>query len=142
MNFTSCLDFTGEAVQWTSPELLDPVKLGYDYGPPTKGSDCYSLGMVIYEVLTGSAPFMSLEGHALIQDIVNGKRPGRPEGTKGTWFTDDLWKMLGLCWATDPQSRPSVEAVLECLERVSSTWKPFPLQESAGGWRDKGELDE
>ena len=33
-----------------SPELLDPSRLG-DRGPrPTKESDCFALGMVIYEV--------------------------------------------------------------------------------------------
>ena len=32
-----------------SPELLDPPRFGSD-GRPTPESDCYALGMVIYEV--------------------------------------------------------------------------------------------
>jgi len=36
-------------LRWMSPELLDPPRFGSD-GRPTRGSDCYALGMVIYEV--------------------------------------------------------------------------------------------
>ena len=32
------------------PELLDPERLGTCDGRPTKQSDCYVLGMVVYEV--------------------------------------------------------------------------------------------
>ena len=42
---------------------------------------------------------------------------------RGAWFTDDLWGMLKLCWATRSTSRPSIEAVLECFVQVSRTWK-------------------
>ena len=35
--------------RWTSPELLDPPRFASD-GRPTRESDCYALGMVIYEV--------------------------------------------------------------------------------------------
>ena len=33
-----------------SPELLDPEMFGLDNNRPTKQSDCYALGMVVYEV--------------------------------------------------------------------------------------------
>ena len=36
-----------------SPELLDPETFGVDGDRPTKQSDCYALGMVVYEVRTG-----------------------------------------------------------------------------------------
>jgi len=35
--------------RWMSPELLDPPRFGSN-GRPTRESDCYALGMVIYEV--------------------------------------------------------------------------------------------
>jgi hypothetical protein len=35
--------------RWMSPELLDPTNFGSD-GLPSRGSDCYALGMAIYEV--------------------------------------------------------------------------------------------
>ena len=33
-----------------SPELLDPERFGVKGDRPTKESDCYAFGMVIYEV--------------------------------------------------------------------------------------------
>ena len=41
----------GGTLGWMSPELLDPQGFGSD-GCPTPQSDCYALGMVIYEVGT------------------------------------------------------------------------------------------
>jgi len=35
--------------RWMSPELLDPSHFDSD-GLPSRESDCYALGMVIYEV--------------------------------------------------------------------------------------------
>ena len=39
----------GGTLYWMSPELLDPLRFGSD-GRPTCESDCYALGMVVYEV--------------------------------------------------------------------------------------------
>ena len=33
-----------------SPELLDPERFGASDDRPTKQSDCYAFGMVVYEV--------------------------------------------------------------------------------------------
>jgi len=33
-----------------SPELLDPERFGVSDDRPTKQSDCYAFGMVVYEV--------------------------------------------------------------------------------------------
>ena len=37
-----------------SPELLDPERFGACDDRPTKKSDCYALGMVVYEVCLGA----------------------------------------------------------------------------------------
>ena len=107
-----------------SPERLDPDHFGLKDGRPTKESDRYALGMVVLEVLSGRAPFASYSAHVVTRKVTKGERPGRPEGPEGAWFTDNLWGMLELCWATRPKSRPSIEAILECLEQVSGTWEP------------------
>jgi hypothetical protein len=107
-----------------SPELLDPDQFGFKDSRPTKESDCYALGMVIYEVLSGQVPFTPYNHFIVVRKVTEGERPGRPEGVKGAWFTDDLWGTLELCWGPQPGNRPSIEAVLECLERVSRTRKP------------------
>ena len=111
-----------------SPELLDPERFGFKDSRPTKKSDCYALGMVVYEVLGGRAPFASLKDFIVMRKVTDGERPGKPDGPEKTWFKDDLWRMVNLCWETKPESRPNIETVLECLEQVSRDWKPLPSQ--------------
>ena len=45
MSFTA-----GGTTRWMSPESLDPDRFGVTDCRPTKQSDCYALGMVVYEV--------------------------------------------------------------------------------------------
>ena len=123
---SSCVK--GGTMRWMSPELLNPDQFGFKDSRPTKESDCYALGMVVLEVLSGRPPFASDKDVIVLRKILDGERPGRPGGSEGAWFTDRLWRMLDLCWATRPKSRPTVEAVLERLERISKAWEP-PSQE-------------
>jgi len=102
-----------------SPELFDPGKFGLQDSRPTKESDCYALGMVIYEVLSRQIPFASYRSATIIWKVISGERPKRPQGEESVWFTDDLWGILELCWEARPGGRPNIEAVLECLGRIS-----------------------
>ena len=95
-----------------SPELLDPESFDLKDGRPTHESDCYALGMVMYEVLSGQIPFTKENGPAVIRKVLEGKRPERPP----TLFTGGLWEMLELCWKHRPQDRPSLKTLLQFLE--------------------------
>jgi len=106
-----------------SPELFDS-EAGDQR--PTKSSDCYALGMVIYEVLSGHVPFYQYKNWAISSKVSKGDRPERPQGVEGTWFTDDVWSALECCWTPQPENRPSIEDVLQCLEKVSRSWIPPP----------------
>ena len=130
-NATTSSSYTiGGTTRWMSPELLALFldKSGLKNNRPTKQSDCYALGMVIYEVLSGQAPFSHLNPYIIVLRVMDGERPERSEGVEGAWFTDDLWRMLNRCWETQPDSRPSVTTVLECLERASRDPGPPSLQ--------------
>jgi hypothetical protein len=105
----------GGAVRWMSPELIDPGKFGFEDDRPTKESDWYALGMVIYEVLSGQRPFAKYRHSAIMGAILGGKRPWRPQGKEGELFTDKIWGTLELCWKGQPQDRISASAVLLCL---------------------------
>jgi len=107
-----------------SPELFDPEKFDLKDSRQTKYSDCYALGMVVYEVLSGRVPFSRHHGPAIIGAIIKGERPGRPRGEKGTWFTDSVWCVLERCWKPSPRDRPNIEDVLQCLEGASRSWTP------------------
>jgi hypothetical protein len=93
----------------------------------TKYSDCYALGMVIYEVLSQRKPFYQYTDFAVVGKVVKGERPERPQGLEGVvGFTDDVWEVLGLCWTPRPLDRPSIEDVLKRLENAASSWTPPP----------------
>ena len=80
---------------------------------PTKESDCHALGMVIYEVLSGKAPFAGLKDFIDIPKVVEGECPERPGVGEGLLLTDGLWEMLNQRWTTEPKSRPRVKAVFK-----------------------------
>ena len=113
----------GGTLRWMSPELIDPDKFGFD-GYPTKESDFYALGMVIYEVLSREVPFPQHNFLDVMQKILDGERPERPQGAQGAWFTDGIWEMLELCWKHQPSERISAERVLLCLEATPSPQRP------------------
>ena len=120
-----------------SPELLDPERFGLGDSRPTRDSDCYALGMVILEVLTGKPPFSDYNYLIAMRKILEGERPGRPRGGEGAWFTDNLWEMLGQCWSPRPERRPRIDALIQCLEQGSVVWQPLPpdLVQSEGDGR-------
>ena len=118
--------------RWMSPELLHPEQFGFGDGRPTKQSDCYALGMVILEVLSREPPFARDNECIVMWKVIEGEHPERPRG-EGAWFTDNLWRTLEQCWSPQPNDRPTVEAVLKCLERASKVWQPPPpVSENVG----------
>ena len=106
--------------QWMSPELLDPGRFNLTEGRRTKESDCYALGMVIYEILSGQAPFAPLRPPPVIWRVLEGLRPERPEGEVRVLFTDDIWRTLELCWKHQPDERISAKTILQRLENTST----------------------
>ena len=112
-------------LRWMSPELLDPVRFGAKNSRPTKESDCYALGMVVLEVLTGTVPFPRYNNLVVMRKIIEGEHPERPKGPEAVWFMDDLWAVLERCWSRKPKQRPTVGDVLKCLEQGLETWEPL-----------------
>ena len=101
------------------PELLAPEEFKLDTCRPTRSSDCYSLGMVIYETISGKLPLHNVLDPAIFWNVVQGKRPDRE-----AVFTDGLWEMMEWCWKPQPNERPSIEEVLEFLEMCPNSPSP------------------
>ena len=122
-NFLSSSSCTQSGTpRWMSPELISPQQFGLKTGRPTKSSDCYALGMVIYEVISGKLPFYEDAEIMASLKVLRGEHPLRGEG-----FMEGLWGMLERCWMSQPNDRPSVEDVQRCLETCSNTpLPPFP----------------
>lgn len=113
----------GGTIRWMGPELIAPEQFGLEKSRPTKASDCYALGMVVYETVSGKLPFHKDTDFGVTLKVVKGERPRREAK-----FTDRLWGMVEWCWAAHPDDRPSVEDVLQCLEAVSDL-RELPAQE-------------
>lgn len=110
---TSSSSALGGTARWMGPELIDPQRFGLENNRPTQASDCYALGMVIYETMSGKPPFHQHGDLTVFTKVLAGERPTRGEG-----FVDSLWRMLKLCWRARPDNRPRIEGVLRCLERA------------------------
>jgi serine/threonine protein kinase len=103
-----------------SPELLIPDRFGLKESCPTRESDCYALGMVIYEVLSGQTPFGPCSIPLVIRKVLDGERPMRPQGNEGKLFTNSIWRLTELCWKPWPGDRISANTILLSLEGNSS----------------------
>ena len=127
---SSCVQ--GGTLAWMSPELLDPQNLGpgKTRRRSTRQSDCYALGMVIYEILSGHVPFEGCGPCAALAKVLGGERPERPQGEERKLFTDGVWSVVECCWKQSPGDRPSAKGVLRCLEgEGTSSHSYFPEME-------------
>ena len=124
---------------WMSPELLDTSRPG-SKGRPTRESDCYALGMVIYEVgrmylsrwslidpsqvLTGLRPFYHLYSYSPVIAVTRGERPEKPRDAESLGFSNGLWELVQWCWSESSSDRPTARELHDYLSRASLTWVP------------------
>jgi serine/threonine protein kinase len=119
------------AIQCVAPELLNPPGFGLKDSTPTKKSDVYGFGMVMYQVsntyfisgtankcsiqvITEQKPFSGTRAGAIICKIVTGERPGRPPGPN-EWLSDNVWDFISRCWSPSLDGRPNVKFVMNAL---------------------------
>ena len=58
--------------------------------------------MVVYEILSGNAPFGECLPFSAPVKVLGGERPIRPLGEGGRLFTDGIWGVIELCWRHKP----------------------------------------
>ncbi|KAF9643894.1 kinase-like protein [Thelephora ganbajun] len=119
---SSCIE--SGTLPWMSPELLDPERFGLKKRRPTRESDCYALGMVIYEILSGQVPFATYGPFGILTKVLRGEHPKRPQGERGKLLTDGIWEIVELCWKRKPGDRASAKDVLRCLGGASLSSRP------------------
>ena len=74
----------------------------------------------ISQVFTGKIPFAELrrDGQVIIE-VVENRRPPRPEDAVMKGLEDDVWMIMQDCWATKPSDRPGMPAVVCRLKAIA-----------------------
>ena len=112
------LDLTGTGQLLGTPAYLPPERL--DGGPATPRSDLYSLGVVLYEALTGRCPFPGETPVATAMAIVAGGHPPLDEVRPG--LDPILVTTIERAMATDPAQRfESAAAMAAALAQPDDT---------------------
>ena len=82
--------------------------------------------IVFLQVLCGHVPYRDLTDIAAMLNILEGRRPQKPEAAESLDFTDELWRMVERCWRENRDERPEVREVLRCLESAAQAWDVRP----------------
>ena len=70
----------GGTFRWMSPGLFHPENFGLKDSRRKKHSDCYALGMVIWEILSEQVPFPRCDVYTVVTKVSKGECPARPRG--------------------------------------------------------------
>lgn len=101
-----------------TPAYLSPEQAqGEPVGPP---SDVYALGCVMYELVTGWAPFLGSWMNVLTQHLYVAPVPAR-ERAPEAGIPSDLEDLIGRMMLKRPEDRPAMEEVGVALEQVQGT---------------------
>jgi hypothetical protein len=58
----------------------------------------------------------------VVNEILEGVRPKKPDGAKRLGFSNELWRTVGLCWLEDRNARPSAEDIISSLNEATAFW--------------------
>jgi hypothetical protein len=58
----------------------------------------------------------------VVNEILEGVRPKKPEEAKRLGFSNELWGAVELCWLEDRDARPVVEVILSSLNDATAFW--------------------
>ncbi|CAG8564790.1 2565_t:CDS:2 [Funneliformis mosseae] len=98
-------------IPYVAPEILKAGKSEQD--PYTKYSDVYSLGVLLWNISSGKAPFKDQKDYTISTSILSGIREERIQNTP-----DEYFELYSKCWNDVPEERHYVEDVYEVLERL------------------------
>ena len=105
---------TGEAKLQGTVMYMSPEQVNRDPGI-SFGSDLYSLGVLLYETLTGTTPFQGDIVHKLL-DQIRHDMPPDPRTVSKHPIPDVLAELAMRCLQKDPLARPgSADALVRVL---------------------------
>lgn len=98
-------------VPYMEPKLFRNIDYHVD-----KRSDCYSLGVLLWEISTGRRPFAGCDEILTKLAIIDGERETPSPDTPQKYV--DLYKK---CWDGEPENRPSASDAYTCLVKMKET---------------------
>jgi len=132
-NLTRTLTAFG-APEYMAPEQVDPAGVGA--GKLTPAADVYSLGAILFDLLTGRPPFLGEHALKVIQQA--SEKPAPKLRTLASGLDRDLETICAKCLEREPSARyRSAGALAEDLERwlEGQPVAARPLSPSAQVWR-------
>jgi WD40 repeat protein/serine/threonine protein kinase len=95
----------------------------------TKATDVYALGLVLWQIASGKEPNNPLERNHYRNRLLNVYNLSNSNIVGRETIPDECpesFKQLILdCWETDPDKRPSAQAIVERLEALGAEFEPY-----------------
>lgn len=113
---------TSGAIRFAAPELFKKSSRG-EVPLPTISCDNYSLGGIIYFVLSGSLPYSTLKDSGVLVELLLGVVPASPDSDKS--ITREQWQFIQGCWSETPQNRRTTNEALEFVDVNLALYVPF-----------------
>ncbi|MFT7801742.1 mitogen-activated protein kinase kinase kinase 9-like [Arapaima gigas] len=95
---------------WMAPEVIRSSTF-------SKGSDVWSYGVLLWELLTGEVPFRGIDGLAVAYGVAMNKLALPIPSTCPEPFA----RLMEDCWNPDPHTRPSFTTILDQLTAIEES---------------------
>ena len=119
-----------------TPQYMSPEQIVANPGTITARSDLYAVGLILYEMLTGSRPFES-KLHKLIYDHMETPPPPFAAKRPGLKVPAEVERLVLRCLEKDPARRPqSARELAEAFRAAANLDRPAAVE--SPGLRSRG----